>query len=441
MSQANTNTSSRPGLWEQLQIYRAFRNDPLGYLHKLTESGRQMPRFQIGRRSYVLLRNPDHIQKVLTTHWLEMPRADAARQIGVILGQGLVTTDGEPWKLHRRAAQSFFANADDAHGPMVRQCIDRCIQRRLDSPFPQKLNTTQLGFDIAITAAAKLVLGIDLDKDIDRIAEAAKQLGRFVMRRISAPVRLPLLLPTSRHLTFHAHKRQVDRLVYKAIAQARSDDAPESLAKHLVRQPQYRGEADAVLRDQLVTTFLAGFDTTAVAIATTLHHIGHDQSMQASIRTEVRATANNNITPLSGTKWLQAAVLETLRLFPPVPMFSRIPNTDVHVNDTTIREGEEAWVSPYVTHRDPAIWLEPNKFMPERWINVEHDPWQLREYLPFGKGPHACIGAAIAILEINTTVQSLLRKCRITSMNADVKPVAQIALGTKEDLYARCEPL
>jgi cytochrome P450 len=433
-----------PASLNPLGSYKQFRTSPLDFLEQQVDLFGDSVRFKVGPRLYYFFRRPEHVREVLMAGPRRFPRADAAYQIAKTLGAGLVTTDGEEWRTQRVATQPPLAGQNFLRfAPMVAEYAERSVEnfRRAIPLTGGILNVTSAGFEFALSVAATAFLGINPETDMSAFRRALYTMGHFTMDRIATAFRLPLWIPLPRHVSFGRAKQVVDRIVYRTISDLRKTGPKgDSLLSHLMYPDGIATpcvQADLQLRDQIVTLFLAGFDTTASAFSFCCFLLATHPEIALEVTNELDHDDRRTDRDSGRVNRLRAVIYETLRLYPPVPMFSRRATGDDIIGGFRVRKGAEVWVCPYLTHRHPANWPNPDKFQPWRWLDSTKNPMVRGDYLPFGKGPHTCIGAGFAMMELDIALRVLLRRFRLTAETITVKPVARIALGTEEDIFVR----
>lgn len=210
-------------------------------------------------------------------------------------------------------------------------------------------------------------------------------------------------------------RARVDEVVYAEIARARSQgpDAESNVLSTLVhgRDEQGSGLSDLEVRDQVVSLIAAGYETTSGAMAWWVHSVGRDQGLQERLRSELHTAVGRGVPEASHLRelpLLAATVSETLRLFPPAALSARHVAEEFEFAGHRVPAGATLVYSPYVTHRDPAVYADPLTFRPERWLAQPKRPPQ--EFLPFGGGAHRCIGSAMATTELTVMAARLLAR-------------------------------
>ena len=424
--------------------YRAFKRDPLAFLRDLHSTFGDTVRFRLGRRTYFSLQRPDHAQEILLAGPDRFPRADAASEIARSLGRGLVTTDGREWSEQRRALQPPFAERKVGEFyPDIVEALTATIDGWRDIGSNSRFNVTDGAFQLAMSVAAKCFLGIEVESDTLPLRRAIETLGQFTMDRIASAIRLPLWLPFPSHRAYLRARQTIDDIVYRVIEERRRTPGNPDLVSRMLharvgetRRPLTNNE----LRDQLVTIFLAGFDTTAASLAITVFLLANHPDVLLDVQREVDNVVTGSVPTfdnLNCLPHLRAVILESLRLYPTVPLFSRVATEQQRIGRYDIPSATEVWICPYIIHRHRDYRHEPEEIQPTRWQTARCHPLRLDHYMPFGKGPHTCIGASFALLEIQAALAAILRCFAITAGTRKIRPVAKIALGTREDIRVR----
>jgi cytochrome P450 len=304
-----------------------------------------------------------------------------------LLGRGLVTSDGEEWLRQRRATQpSFQRERVAAFGAS----ITRAARDRLDRWRPgEPIEIVAEMMRLALTILGDTLFGADLRADADALHDAVTQ----ILLRVNQQTRtmlyfLPSWLPTPGNLAFRRAVRAFDAIVDRLIREARPDSLIGSL----------RHSSDVgPLRDQVKSFLFAGHETTAIALAWTLHQLSKYPAEAQRVRRELdevlggRAAGCDDLPHLGH---LQRFIQETLRIYPPVWFLGR----NAFGADELLRlpAGGLVMPTPYVTHHRPDVWENPEGFHPDRFL-TEPPPFA---YLPFGGGPRQCIGSGFAMMEL-----------------------------------------
>lgn len=334
----------------------------------------------------------------------------------LILGNGLFTSDGDFWRRQRRLAQpAFHRRRVAAFGELMTDATLAMQERwrpRADRYQPLDVATEFMRLTMEVVTRA--LFSTSVDRDIDTIGRAITTLLNDVTFRFTFPFYPPLKVPTPRNRRFLAARATLDGVVYRIIAERRrrpgEHDDLLSLLMEARDEETGEGMSDKQLRDEVITLFVAGHETTANALTWASYLLSTHVAVARRLQAEVDEALQGRIptaADLPKLPYTRMVIDETLRLYPPAWITNRRAIEDDIVCGYRIPADAMVSISPYVTHRDPSIWenpegFDPDKFAPERAAARPH-----YAYFPFGGGPRQCIGKGFALME-STLVLALL---------------------------------
>lgn len=240
-----------------------------------------------------------------------------------------------------------------------------------------------------------------------------------------------------------AARRRVDERIYAEIGRVRADaaaDADNVLTSLVHGRDEHGGTlSDLEIRDQAVTLIVAGYETTSAALAWAVYSLLTTPGVWERAREEVRAVLGDRQPGKDDLKqlpYLSGVVQETLRLYPPVVVVGRKAASDFEFAGHRIRAGTMLTISPYVTHRLPELWSDPLSFRPERWLagSPDHRKPAPYEFLPFGAGPHRCIGATMATTELTVMLARLVARASLRLPAQRIRPASMISMRPRRGL-------
>jgi cytochrome P450 len=388
------------------------------------------------RMPFCLLAHPDQIEQVLVRDSHSFTKSFDYRIMAFVLGQGLLTSEGEVWRRQRQLTQPIF------HADRVKSYVPIFVQRSatlaadLRDSSEVDIHDEMMRLTLLIVAEALFHSVVDEDVLIVRDALDAVA-GAFE----GFPV--PLWLPFPSHVRLWRHLRRLDRLMYRLIAQRRSapTDSNDLLDRLLaVRDEQGRQMSEKQLRDELLTVFLAGHETTAIALSYALWLIARHPAVEEQLQQEWsrvlqgRSVTADDVPQLVYTK---AVLQEAMRLYPPAWVIGR-ETTDVYsIGGYTLPRGTTIFVSQYLTQRDARFFEDPEEFRPERWLDASAEKHPRYAYLPFGAGPRSCIGAGFAMLEMTCVLPTLLREVHFEAVDDAIELLPAITLRPRSGIRLR----
>jgi cytochrome P450 len=441
-----------------------LRRDRLGLLERAAREGEVTALRVLGRR-VVVLGEPGRVHEVLVEKARSFVHAASTRLLlQPLLGDGLFIREGEGWRRQRRRMAPLFTPAAVArHAGAMHAAAARVageLAARDGASFEPLRATTR----IAMAVAGSTLLGVDtlgVDAELGEALHTALQwAGRqagsplvlaqllavgglrqlqargpaaldAAIGRLLAGLRGPLLLPGAEARRFRAALATIDRYIGGVIAERRASAAArDDLLGALVRARDEDGAmTDREVRDEAVTLFVAGHETTAAALAWTLHLLATHPEVQAAVQAEADAlTGPPGADDLPRLALCLRVFKEALRLYPPIYAFTREAAEDVRVGPHLLPRGTTIYVSPWVLHRQPALWPAPARFDPARFTAEAEDARPRAAWLPFGAGPRTCIGLPFALLEGAVVLATLARRLRFDPGAAPPTPAALATL-------------
>ncbi|GAA5198714.1 cytochrome P450 [Rugosimonospora acidiphila] len=427
----------------RLAALRQMRGDPLGFFTRARRECGVIARLPVPGRLY-LVSDPDAIHRGLTATGRDYAKGQGRSRdpdragfqpLQRILGQGLLTSAGPLWRRQRRLIQPMFHHARIAqYCEVFADLAERTGAGWRDGEV-RDVHADMTELTLAIVA--RTVFDIDLDAAI--VAQIQQWLGAN-MATARRGANLPLmryldLLPLPSTRRWNADRRALDAMIHELIANRRAaaGSGNDLLGLLLEARDADTGEAmpDGQVRDEAVTLLLAGHETTANALAWSLHLLGTHPPAQERLRAEldeVLAGRRPGAADLPRLPYATAVLREAMRLYPPAWVVARRLLTAQEVCGHRLRAGSVLVFSSWVMHRDARWWPEPERFRPERWLEGPSGRPRYA-YFPFGGGPRQCIGNAFAEAEGALALATLCRHWRFTpASDAPVSPQPLVTL-------------
>ena len=407
-------------------LIRAFRRSPTDFLDVLVASGAGTVPVRMGTERLLLVDDAAQVWDLLTKHARRTGKGRGLVRARPLLGEGLLTSEGETHMRHRRALQPAF------HAQRIADYLAHFAgaARRGTERWSEGGDIDLVAEMSAVTldGAGTALFGSDLREPAPQITGALTNLlaGFRIAMAPGGPTLLRSPLPVATRV--RTAKAELENVVDDLIRGRWAGEPPPGPVLDLLStHPEL---TDREVRDEVMTLLLAGHETTAMALTWALAAIDQAPAVRADLEAEWDAKPEAlPASELADALPLTTAVLaETLRLWPPSWMFSRRVLEPVVLSERTVQVGTMCLVSPALLHRDPRWWAEPEQFRPDRWLRrvpgkVDRfdpkSPGQPRgAYLPFGAGPRMCIGEQFAWLEATTVLAELGRTWRLHIHNA-----------------------
>lgn len=358
-----------------------FRCDPLGLLQRAATQHGDIARLRFGPVVAHLVNHPDLIEQVLSRHAVRYDKKTrSADRIAATCGQSLLSADGPAWQRHRRLIQPVFqprnlGGLDQVVDAEITPLLERwqAISRAGGTIMPVAEMTR-----LAIGISAKALFSSDVDAV--QVEAALAVLLDDTWRRLNALLDPAMIADTFHRPAFKRARAEIDRIMLQIIARRRTmTDPPADLLSLLIRAHEAEDEArltDTELRDAAVTLLLSGHETTANALAWSMYLLGAHPDLGPQV-----VGADNFFA-------------EVIRLYPSIWIVERRAIAEETIGGYTIPRGSSVLVSPYILHRRADFWPNPERFDPTRFKAESNRP--RHAYLPFGLGPHRCVGLYIA---------------------------------------------
>lgn len=423
--------------------------DPLRLLLVMARTRGDAVRIPSGPRTTVLLSSPAFVKRVLRDEPERFSKMTPVyKAMGTILGKGILTSEGEHWLVHRRIVQPAF------HRQKLLGHVDG-MRRAAEATASEWERAARNGRNLDVFAdmtaltlqvVTETLLGSRESEDMKDLGSATDFFHHYSQNAPLRLVRIPLSVPTPLH---RKHKRALellDRVAYRLIDEKRSSGMRGTDVLSLLLDARYE-DGSAMprqqIRDEVLTLLAAGHDTTANALSWTFHLLGLHPAVTERVREELREVLGDR--PVTGEdlpnlRYLRWVLSESMRLYPPAWVTARLALEDLDFGGVPVNRGDIVMVSPYVTHRRPDLFPNPEAFLPERFAKeAELPPFA---YFPFGGGAHKCIGDQFAIQEAQIVLATLLRRFDLHAVSGyPVEPEPLITLRPKGALPMRVRAL
>ncbi|HSB60206.1 MAG TPA: cytochrome P450, partial [Vicinamibacteria bacterium] len=387
------------------------------YARCAREYGDVVP-FRLARRQVVMLNHPDAIEEVLVTQARHFTKTPILRLLRPLLGDGLLLSEGDVWLRQRRLVQpAFHRQRIAAFGDTMAALAERAGAAWKDGAVLD-VHAAMMGLTQAIVA--KTLFDADVTDEAHKVGDAlAVLMDDFYVRR-RRPVPLPDWLPLPLHRRSRAAVRELDRIVYRMIADRRRTGEDRGDLLSLLLQARDaddgRGMTDTQVRDEAMTLFLAGHETTAVALSWTWLLLAGHPAAEARLGAELDAVLGGRlptVADLPKLKFAEAVIMESMRLYPPAFAVARSAARDCVVAGHRLAAGTICLMSQWVVQRDGRFFDDPEAFRPERWLGDLARRLPKYAYFPFGGGPRLCIGNTFATMEAILALATLARHFRL----------------------------
>ena len=405
-----------PGIYGARNTLR-FASNPLPWLRGLADEHGDLVRMKLLGRRYLIVSHPDDIERILVKEARIMKREDGVKIIGRVLGQGLLTSEGDLWKRQRKLmAQAFSAKRIHDYGAAMVRVADEALGHWRSG---QTANLHQEMTRITMKVVADVLFGASMDaRNVEVVGGALEVINEYASGSVEALLRVSKWMPTPRNVRVNRAVAALDRVVYGIIARRRAGEQRDDLLGTLLaaRDDDGAGMSDRQLRDEVMTLFLAGHETTSLALAHALYLLSENPASDRRLHEETASALAGRVPAaddLRALPFAESVLKETMRLYPPAWATGRENTEAFEIRGLKVPAGTQLIASQWIVHRDARWFPNPESFDPERWSPERTKDLPRYAYFPFGGGPRVCIGNHFAMMEATLILALIVQRFRI----------------------------
>ncbi|WP_240418903.1 cytochrome P450 [Paenibacillus periandrae] len=417
-----------------------FRNNPLHFLTEIRELGDIVEIGHRANRKIFVLNHPDLIKEVLVNKTSSFRKGKGLQIAGKFLGQGLLTSEGDTHKRQRRLMQPQFhaKHISSFAGVMVEH-----TERMLDTWVNQEdRNIHRDMTELALEIINKTMFGHTLTEDVDQIGEIIEAGSRRNMQQAKSVISVPKFFTKKTDDKLQESQGYLNRIIYSMIEERRKQPYEEhhDLLSLLLAATDEDGTrmTDQEIRDQLITIYIAGHETTANTLSWTWFLLAQNATVEKKLWAELDEVLGGNspsLPDIPKLKYTNQIIQESMRLYPAAWMIGREATEPVEIGGMNIAQGDTIFMSQYAMHRNPKYFANPNQFSPERFDHDFLKTIPAYAYFPFGGGPRVCIGNNFALMEAAIIVAVVGQRYRLQLLDShSVKPEPLITLRVQGGL-------
>ena len=424
-------------------IFGERRRDPLGFFTKLTQDFGDVSTLQLFNFRTLFINHPDMIEDVLVNKARKFEKGRVMKANIRLFGQGLLTSEGDFWLRQRRLAQPAFHRARvAAYGETMVQYAERAMRTWRNG---EVRDIHEEMMQITLQVVGKTLFNADLAHDTREVGDTLEILLKLAAD-FGKSILIPLWVPTPRNLRARLGIRRIEKIIYRIIAQRRAEggDTGDLLSMLLAVQDEDGSRmTDMQLRDETITLFLAGHETTANALSWTLWLLAQNPEVERKFHAELDAVLGGrapSVEDMPKLVYTGHVLSESMRLYPPAWGMARLVREEVEVAGYKLLPGNGVAFAQWIVHRDRRWFDEPGKFLPERWEGDLAKRLPRFAYFPFGGGPRQCIGSSFALMEATLILATVAQKFRFRLVPGHpVTPLASITLRPAHGIRATLE--
>jgi cytochrome P450 len=420
-----------------------LRQDPLGFMLRASREYGDIVCLRFFNFRTFLVLHPDYIEDVLVNNAKKFIKGRVLRANRHLFGNGLLTSEGDFWLRQRRMMQpAFHRNRIAGYATTMTSCATRLLESWKPG---EALDLHEAMMRLTLQVVGKTLFHSDVERDAPQVGENLHVLLEYTadFRRL---LMTPRWLPTRRNLQAKRAVRQLTQIIDRIIQQHREshEDTGDLLAMLVHAQDEDGSRMTTQqLRDEALTLFLAGHETTASTLSWTWWLLAQHPRVEEKFHAELDSVLHGR-TPTIGDIpqliYTSHILSESMRLYPPAWAIARLSIEDHVIADHPVPKGTGIAAVPWVVHRDPRWYEDPESFHPERWEGDLLKKLPRFAYFPFSFGPRQCIGNSFALMEATLVLATIAQQFRFTLISGHpVSPLASITLRPRNGLHVQAE--
>jgi cytochrome P450 len=420
-----------------------LNNNPLEYFTRVARDYGDVAGLRVLNFKTIFINHPDLIEEVLVTNARKYSKGRVLRANRHVFGEGLLTSEGEFWLRQRRLAQPAFHRARIAsYAATMVEYAQRMLEGWRDG---EVRDAHQEMMRLTLQIVGKTLFDADVERDAQEVGKSLElllEIGANFRRAIF----VPHWLPTAANFRMKREIAQIEKILYRIIAERRSSgrDTGDLLSMLLHAQDEDGSRmTDRQLRDETITLFLAGHETTASTLSWTWWLLAQNPTVEAKLHAELDGVLGDCLPTLDDLPKLiytGHVITESLRLYPAAWGLARLAVEDHEIAGYPVTKGMGVAMAQWVVHRDRRWYDAPEEFRPERWEDDLMKRLPRFAYFPFGGGPRQCIGNTFAVMEATLILATIACKFRLRLVaNHSVAPLASITLRPRHGVRVMVE--
>jgi cytochrome P450 len=418
-------------------------DDPLTYFMEVARRYGDVAGLRLLNFRTIFVNHPNYIEDMLVNHARKYTKGRVLRANRRVFGEGLLTSEGDFWLRQRRLAQPAFHRARiAAYASTMVEYTERFLQEWKDG---EERDAHQEMLRLTLQIVGKTLFDADVERDAQDVGKSLElllEIGANFRRAIFVPEWLPI----PANLRVRRAVGQIEKVLYRIIAEKRASgrDSGDLLSMLLAAQDEDGSRmTDKQLRDEAITLFLAGHETTANTMAWTWWLLAQNPAAEARLHAELQAVLAGrapSLDDLPKLAYCGQVITEALRLYPAAWGLARLATEEHEIAGYRVKKGMGVACSQWVVHRDPRWYDAPEEFRPKRWEGDLAKRLPRFAYFPFGGGPRQCIGNTFALMEATLILATIAQRFRLRLVPGHpVMPFASITLRPRHGIRVKLE--
>lgn len=421
-----------------------YWKDPAGFLMSTRFAHGAVSRIRMGPYLFTLATSPSATRRVLLENHGNYRRGKLYKQFELVMGLGLLTTDHADWRPHRRVMQpAFMRSAMEGYFPYVQEQTEAMLKRwRASAAAGEPIELVGETLRLASAVITSALFGFDIDDQAQRLKTVVDESIDIMFPHGSIGEMLPEWFPTKRNRRVARNRRILHGLAadIRESKDRRGESRLLKLLEEAATSEDDPWESDEV-RDEILTIYLAGHETTAVALCWSLLSVANLPQIRERLEQEVDAVDVVTFDRLSDLSYTEAVVSETLRLYPPIWLFPRDAIADDEIDGYFVPSDSSVLLCPLIAHRDPDVWPSPEVFDPNRFL-ADAPPRPKTAYFPFGLGARQCVGNIMAMMELKAVLATVTREFQLELLPSSLLRYGDsiVSLRPISEVWVRLNP-
>lgn len=431
---------------------RQFQRDPIGFLSAVREEYGDVVQYRMGWWNFYLFSHPDHIRHILVENIERYGGFLADRVVARVFGRGLFMSEGETWSRHRRMMQApFHRDRAPAIGPSTIELTCETLKKwQVFAENQQPVEVLREMMSLTLRVAVRELFGIGIGEETRAVTQSVIDILDYFGYRIARlPFVPPVFVPTARNRKFRKALKTLEDTVGHIIDTRRrrlgteaGDDLLSTLMMTEDKETGYRMN-NRQIRDEVMAMVFMSHEPTADVLTWAWYLLSQNPAAEQRLHGELDGVLGGRtptVADLSMLPYTKRVIEETMRLYPPGWLLGRRALTEDNVGGYLIPRKSIVVFSPYLTHRHPGFWQNPESFDPDRFIPERSAGRPRFAYFPFGGGPHVCIGNHFAMVEAHLILAMIAQRYRLRLLAGHpVEPDAQITLRPRHGMRMMIE--
>jgi cytochrome P450 len=414
-----------------------LQKDSLNFLLNIRREYGNIARYRVGTRVLYLVSHPDDIKHVLQDNNKNYHKSSGYRRLESFLGQGLLTSEGNVWRRSRKLMQpAFHRERISNFSGIMTDATEKMLQRWQGFAERQEVfNVSDEMMRLTLSIVCRTLFTTDISDEATDVGQALTVVLKYASDRTEN-------IPTAENIRYQEGLNTLDRVVYGLINERKQsgEDTGDLLSMLVFARDEETDESmdEKQLRDEIMTIFLAGHETTANALSWTWYLLSKHPDVERRLSAELKEVLGGRVPTLFDLKNLQYTSMvlnEAMRLYPPVWQVGRETINADKIGGYEIPSNSTVIMSSYVTHRHPDFWENPEGFDPERFSPERSTDRHQYAYFPFGGGPRTCIGNNFALMEAQLIIADIAQRYRLELVPGHViEPQPMITLRSRDGI-------